>query len=250
MMSYFPLEALKSQAVAARTFAIKSTKPICVTQSCQVYNEAKANNPPKEWKKAVDDTQSLVLKENVSSQYSAVTGGYVNGVGFDTKGGSWPNESYEKLAGSPWFYKSWYTKGFYKSTGTCGKDHPWLNKEEMADILNAYQVYTKGKSKDTKGILPITIKDCGFGGYDGKPYSFKKMCETADKFGGCYKSISNANVTFSKKGLTSNITFNTNLGNVTLDGQIFSKVFNLRAPGYISIKGAPDTKYLYDIEVK
>lgn len=51
-------------------------------------------------------------------------------------------------------------------------------------------------------------------------------------------------------GLTSKITFKTDKGNYTVDGQTFMKAFNVRAPGYIAIKYSPDSKALFDVVKK
>lgn len=78
--------------------------------------------------------------------FASTSGGYLIGYtdsasGYSTRGfwdtpsgrGGWTSQAYEKTAGSPWFYKGWYKD----SGAACGRSHPWLNSEEMADILNA-----------------------------------------------------------------------------------------------------------------
>jgi len=62
MPSDWNIEAQKAQAVAARTYAYKSGKPICTTQSCQVFSKSKSDNPPSKWKEAVDSTSGQMLK--------------------------------------------------------------------------------------------------------------------------------------------------------------------------------------------
>jgi len=49
MPSDWPLEALKAQAVAARTYAYRfktEGKSICTSESCQVFRKSKADSPP------------------------------------------------------------------------------------------------------------------------------------------------------------------------------------------------------------
>ena len=56
------MEALKAQAVAARTFAIKYTdngsKSICTTEACQVFKNQRKGG---DWERAVNDTRGWVL---------------------------------------------------------------------------------------------------------------------------------------------------------------------------------------------
>jgi len=240
MPTDWPLEALKAQAVAGRTYAYRSKKPICTTQSCQVFNKSKAdkvkNGEYKNWKKAVDDTENEILDNPTTSQYSSTTGGYINNVGWDTYG-SWPGQSYEKKAGSPWFYKAWYTKS-YSSSDTCGHGHPWLSEKEMADILNSYIVWSNGSGDEKDHISPTTTSCWG-----GDPYSLDEMASKADKYGKKYSKVTSVDVDISNGGYTSKVTLGTDNGTVTLNGDTFKTVFNLRAPGYVAIRSR-----LFDLE--
>ena len=135
-------EALKAQAVAARTYAYRykaEGKEICITEACQVYSSSKADNVPAAWKAAVEATRGQVL-EDVVTYYASTSGGYLTTMGWDTtdgQGGSnFADKAYEKLAGSPWFYKAWYTKGYSISSEKCGRSNAWLSSSEMADIIN------------------------------------------------------------------------------------------------------------------
>jgi peptidoglycan hydrolase CwlO-like protein len=238
MPSDWPLEALKAQAIAARTYAYRASKPICTSESCQVYNANKAKNVPARWKKAVDETKGMILDNPKTSQYSSTTGGFLNGSGWDLKKGSWPGDAYEKLAGSPWFYKAWYTQGYSTSSSTCGRNTPWISEKEMADLLNAWVVWRKGSSKDKDRISP-SVNNC----FGGNPYSTIDMAERAEDFGEKYTSISSVDVEIGNNGQTTKIVFGTNLGKVTIEGQVFRTVANLRAPGYISLKSR-----LFDVE--
>ncbi len=223
--------ALKAQAIAARTYAYKSKKPICTSQSCQVFLKSKSDNPPARWKKAVDDTKNVILDGAATSQYSSTTGGYINNVGWDKAGGSWPGDAYEKKAKSPWFYKAWYTKTYNDNSDKCGRSSPWLSEKEMADILNAVTVFEKGNSSDRSKVSPITTKCWG-----GNPYSVDKMAERADELGNKYTSISSVDTDIGTNGKTIKITFQTNNGGISIEGEEFKTVFNLRAPGFISLR--------------
>ena len=240
MPSDWPIEALKAQAIAARSYAYKASKPICITESCQVYNASKAAKVPAKWKQAVDETKGQILDNPKTSQYSSTTGGYSNGTGWDIKGGAWPGSAYEKIAGSPWFYKAWYTQGYSTSSSTCGRNTPWLSEKEMVDLLNAWVVWRKGSSSDKERISP-SINNC----FGGNPFSTDAMAEKAEGFGEKYTNISSVDSSISNNGQTTSVTFNTNRGKITIEGSVFKTVVNLRAPGYVSLKSR-----LFDIEMK
>jgi hypothetical protein len=206
----------------------------------------KANSPPQEWKSAVEETRGQVI-DDVVTYYSSTTGGYSTTSGWDTKCGNqscWTGDAYEKIAGSPWFYKGWYTQGYYTDSAKCGRSHPWLSSEEFADILNAWVVRRNGSDGDRERILPVTINSCNIGG-GGNPYSMSEMKDKAGNFGGSYDSIGSISVSYSTNGSTAKVVLNTNRGEVTIDGAEFKEIFNLRAPGYISIRSP-----LYNIEKK
>ncbi len=248
MPSSFPKEALKAQAVAARTYAWRYKTgglTICTTQACQVFSKSKADSPPAEWRSAVEETRGQIL-EDVVGYYSSTTGGYLSTMGWDTTCGNqgcWTNGAYEKIAGSPWFYKGWYTADYYNSSGKCGRSHPWLTGEEFADILNAWVVLTQGGDKSR--VLPVTINSCSIGGASGNPYSMSEMREAASSLGGAYSSVSSISVTYNSGGYTESVILQTNRGGATISGADFKQVFNLRAPGYISIRNS-----LFNIERK
>jgi len=250
MPSSFPQEALKAQAVAARSYAYRyktSGQTICTTQSCQVFSSSKANNPPGEWRQAVVDTRGQVV-EDVVAYYSSTTGGYLLTMGWDTKCGSqncWTGEAYEKIAGSPWFYKGWYTADYYNSSAKCGRNHPWLNQEEFTDILNAWLVRKNGSGDDAKRILPTTINSCSIGGANGDPYSISELRDRANALGGAFTSVGSTRVTYNSGGYTENVILDTDKGSITIAGSEFKETFNLRAPGYISIRSS-----LFNLEKK
>lgn len=249
MPSSWDSDALKAQAVAARSFAYryaKAGKCICTSQSCQVFSKSKSDNPPSSWKKAVDDTEDKIIDGSTDASgygwYSSTAGGYTDGGGWDTKCGSsscWPGDAYEKKGGSPWFRKAWYTKS-YNDSSTCGRPHPWLTEEEMADIVNAWVVWTKGSGSERDHISPVTTSCWG-----GDPYSLDEMRDKADKHGDAYHKVTGVDVDVSNGGYTSEVTLKTDQGTVKIDGQTFKTVFNLRAPSYVAIRSR-----LFDFEKK
>lgn len=235
MPNSFPKEALKAQAVAARTYAIRRGGSICATESCQVYKDS---NKGGAWEEAVNETKGWVLEGGPNAQYSSTTGGYGNGSGWDTKCAGrqcWTPEAFEKLAGSPWFYKGWYRD---RNGANCGKTHPWLNEEQMTDILNAYIVYKANDQTDR--ISPVDTS-C----WSGNPFSYSEMKDKAASHGGAVTSVGTVSVVYSNDGITANLNFATNRGSISISGGEFKTIFNLRAPGYVSIKSP-----LYNIETK
>lgn len=239
MPSDWPIEALKAQAVAARTYAKRANKPICTTEACQVFVKSKSDNPPAAWKQAVDDTNKEIIDGDVTAQYSSTTGGYTNTTGWDTtdrtNNGEWTSRAYESMAGSPWFYRGWYRQGYSNSGNSCGRAHPWLSAEEMADIINAWIVRKNPNGADVGRIIPVTISSCAIGGVSGSPYSMSELRDKANGSGGAVTSISSVSTSNNNNGQTTNVAFGTNRGTINIPGSEFKETFNLRAPGYLSI---------------
>jgi len=229
-------EALKAQAVAARSYALSATNngsgTICASESCQVYKPQLKSG---KWKEAVNATRGWVIIKGGSpapTYYSASTGGYTisqwgwNGIK-DTSG-DWPSGAYEKIGSSPWFYKGWY-----KSRGgaTCNRANPWLTSGEMADILNSWKVLYGGVGGDKSRIVPVSC-------WGGNPYSKDELIGL-----GGFTSVSGISVIYSNSGFTQTVILQTNNGNINIAGEEFKKAFNLRAPGYTGIKSS-----LYNLE--
>ncbi|MFH1561358.1 MAG: SpoIID/LytB domain-containing protein [Patescibacteria group bacterium] len=245
MPSSWNKEALKAQAIAARSYAYRyksQGSAICTTEACQVFSKSKADSPPESWKQAVNETRGQVI-EGVVTYYSSTSGGYLTTSGWDTtdgQGGSgFASRAWESKGGSPWFYSSWFTQTYNSGSAKCNRSHPWLNETEMADILNAWLVGNDDR------ILPTTINQCPIAGVSGNPYSIDELKNKANEKGGAFTSVSSSSVTYSNDGSTSSITFNTNKGSVTISGSEFKQAFNLGAPGYIAIRSP-----LFNIEKK
>lgn len=224
MPSSWNAEALKAQAVAARTYAYRyktAGTSICTTESCQVFRKSKADNPPDSWKKAVQDTRGQII-EDVVTFYSSTSGGYSTTSGWDTTdssgGSNFFDKSYEKIGGSPWAYKAWYRKGYTSSGDTCGQSDPWLNNEEFTDIVNAAIVLKNGNDDR----VTSTSTSC----WGGNPYSYGEL-----RSKGGVDSVSSVTVS-QGNGTTNEVIIN---GSIHLSGDIFKQAFNLRAPGYLMI---------------
>ncbi len=229
MPSSWHMEALKAQAVAARTYAYRykqNGQAICTSEACQVYSKSKSDSPPQAWKDAVDSTRGQVI-EDVVTYYASTHGVYIPSMGWDTTdgggGSSFVDKSYEKAGGSPWVYKAWYTQGYSVNSDKCGRSNPWLNGSEMADIVNAALVLIKGSSEEASRVTPVS--SC----WGGNPYSMDELRSVASKYGGISGAISVSVI--QGDGNTSQVT----IEGVSLSGADFKKAFNLRAPGRMSI---------------
>ena len=244
MPASWHVNALKAQAIAARTFAIKYSNngsgTICTTESCQVFkNSPKGGN----WQTAVNDTKKWVLVDGggnpVSTQYASTHGGYSNTSGWDTtdksNSGDWSTRAWENKGSSPWFYKSWYRSGYSSSGANCGRAHPWLSQEEFSDIINAWVVRKNPNGADVNRITPVTINECNIGGQGGDPYSLSELRDKANGSGGAVTSISSVSVSHNGSGQTATVSVNTNRGTISIAGSEFKESFNLRAPGYLRI---------------
>lgn len=224
MPSSFPKEALKAQAIAARTYAYRykiEGRTICTDEYCQVFRKSKADNPPGEWRSAVLETRGQIL-EGVVTYYSSTTGGYITTMGWDTTdgngGSNFFDKSYEKIGGSPWAYKAWYRKGYSPSGDSCGRNNPWLSSEELADIINAV-LYRDDR------VTPITTSCWG-----GNPYSYSELRSKANG----PSSVSSVSVA-QGNGRTNEVVFQTDKGEIRISGSDFKTAFNLRAPGRLQI---------------
>lgn len=237
MPSSWHIEALKAQAVAARTYAYrykKEGKEICTTEACQVFHKSKSDAAPAEWKNAVDQTKGMIL-EDVVTYYASTHGGFATPIGWDTTdgggGGNFVDKAYDKLGGSPWLYKSWYTKAYSPSSDKCGRSNPWLNGEELADIINA------ARYRDDR-VTPVTTSCWG-----GNPYTYAELRAKSDG----PSRVTSVRVV-QGNGSTNQVIFQTDKGEITLSGSEFKTAFNLRAPGYLAI---PQSSFaFFNIEQK
>jgi len=223
MPSSWHPEALKAQAIAARSYAYRyknDGREICTSESCQVFSRSKSENPPQAWKDAVNSTRGQII-EDVVTFYASTHGGFASPIGWDTTdssgGGNFVDKSYDKIGGSPWLYKSWYTQGYSTGSDKCGRANPWLSGAELADIVNATRY------RDDR-VTPIS--SC----WGGNPYSHEELRA---------KSNGPSNITSVSvnqgNGTTNEVVFQTNIGEIRVSGAEFKTAFNIRAPGRLSI---------------
>jgi len=250
-------EALKAQAIAARTYALNSTGnlsgTICVTEACQVYKKSRFESPGR-WKQAVEDTRGMVIKSNktgniFSTMYASTAGGATYGYSsadhstpqlWDTTCGNqgcWPNDSYEKQAGSSWYYKGWYKT---RSNAAYGRSHPWLTNDEFSDIINAVLYFSN--SNDSSHLSQI--QNC-IGSCDSNAWSRDELRRQVGDKGGPVSSVNSISVDYSTGGYTQKVRVSTDKGDFSFDGGAFKDIFTLRSPGAITLKSS-----LFNIEKK
>ncbi|MBP6989782.1 hypothetical protein KBB48_03340 [Candidatus Shapirobacteria bacterium] len=239
-------EALKAQAIAARTYALSYTnnrsKSICTTEACQVYSKTRYDSPGK-WKQAVEDTRGMVIKSNktgniFSTMYASTSGGATLGYSsldhstpqlWDTTCGNqscWPNDSYEKA--SPWYYKGWYK---LRDGRAFNRSHPWLNQEEFVDIINTVLYYDKTGDSTHLSQIQNCIDGC-----ESNAWSKDELRRQVGDKGGPVSSVDSVSVDYSTSGITKNVRVSTDKGDFTFSASTFKTAFNLRSPGAIVIK--------------
>lgn len=237
-------EALKAQAVAARTFAMnyvyytwsngqlreKSPAPICTTQQCQVYK----HNQPKtgKWKQAVDATDGMIIAMDgkpITAWFASTSGGYTR-TSQDVWGGARPwtkrlkdaacdnftNCSYEgpNYGDSPWFNKAW-NSGYPAARA-------WMKEEEVEDIVNAYLMWNEDEgtidrlsppSRDDDAWTPEELID-ELEDRDVEPVGEINSIKTFDDGQGYTTKV---------------VVKSANYSNLEIEGYDFRNIFNLRS---------------------
>jgi len=235
------LAALKAQAVAARTYALRVTengaKQICTSEQCQVFKpEPKGGN----WEQAVNATAGWVLMDGASpgfTQYASTHGGYILNLGkFD---GSGSHNSFSEVQAnaydreSPWFYCDWGARSNYNNTA-------WLKPSEVADIVNAILLVRADSS--TGDHLYQTDKPHPYGGEVWSEERVKQELKARNItfFNNIYDVSVSADF---GSGKTSSVSFSGEGRSASFSGDEFKNWFNLRAPANIQIVGP-----LYNVE--
>ena len=181
--------------------------------------------------------------------YASTSGGAIIGYSsadhstpqiWDTACGSqscWPNDSYEKQSGSPWYYKGWYKS---RSNNSYGRSHPWLSNDEFTDILNAILYFTKTHDSSHLSQIQNCINSC-----DPNAWSHDELRRQVGDKGGPISSVNSISVSYSTSGYTQNVHVSTDKGDFDFNGSDFKDIFTLRAPGALTIKST-----LFNIEKK
>lgn len=247
------VEALKAQAIAARSYALATTNngssSICSDQHCQ---EVKQELNSDAWIQAVNATAGQVLTSGgqpIKAWFSSTHGGYV----YKSSDIGWSDTSYTKNAvdasgtigsfsdlqnnaydkSSPWFYCDWGNRSQYGGTA-------WLKPSEVADIVNVI-LLAKNDSGTTKHLTQADkANPDGTDTWDAN----KVKQELQNRNVSSYSSISNISVDWDKgSGRVTTVTVNGDGGSQSFAGDFFKQFFNLRAPANIQIVGP-----LYNIE--
>lgn len=255
MPAGWPMEALKAQAIAARSYALSYTNngssAICPSQQCQVVKKETNNGS---WQAAVDATKGVVLTSGgspIKAWFSSTHGGYVfssGSIGWnstawtknaqDTSGsvGSFSdlqNNAYDK--GSPWFYCDWGARAQYNKTA-------WLKPDELSDIVNVILLGKADSSTQTHLSQPDKSNPDGTDTWDAG----KVRQELQNRGVKPFSVISSVNVSWDTGGgRTNSVNVSGNGGSTSINAGDFKNFFNLRAPANIQIVGP-----LFNIEQK
>ncbi len=236
----WPMEALKAQAVAARSYALAYTNnganSICTTQDCQVY---KGGNKGGNWEQAVKQTEGEVMVNGgqvIKAWYSSTDGGYTH-TSADVFGGNtaWTKNTRDTNGDvgsiSDLFSKAYDRESpcFYNAQGwrTQYNKSAWLKAEEVADIVNV--ILISGSTNDWDQW------DAG-----------KVRSELQNKGITPFNRVDSVSMSFDLGyGKTTSVVVSGDGGSKTFDGKTFKDYFNVRAPANIAIVGS-----LYNIEKK
>ena len=253
MPTDFPMESLKAQAIAARSFALAYTNngggSICPSQQCQVV-KTEINNGT--WQEAVDATKGIVMTNGgqpIKAWFSSTHGGYeFTSADIGWSGTPWTKRlqdssgsigsfsdlmanAYDKS--SPMFYCDWGSRSENNHTA-------WLKSDELADIVNS--VVLAEKDSSTKSHLYQQDK----GNPEGTDTWDAGRVKTELSSRGItpFNTISNISISADfGGGKTTTVTASGDGGSQSIPGDDFKNYFNLRAPANIQIVGP-----LYNIE--
>lgn len=245
------MEALKAQAIAARSYALAYTNngagSICTTEQCQVFKpDPKGGN----WEQVVNATADQVMVQGgnpIKAWFSSTHGGYIFSSG-DIGWSSTPwtknakdvvsdsinsfddlkNNAYDKE--SPWFYCDWGSRPEYNKTA-------WLKPDEFADIVNVL-ILAKSDSSTQKHLSQIDKPNPdGVDTWD----SNRVKQELGSR---AFNSISDVSVSADfNSGKTTTVAVSGDGKQESFNGDEFKNYFNLRAPSNINIVGP-----LYNVE--
>ncbi|MFH0773607.1 MAG: SpoIID/LytB domain-containing protein [bacterium] len=243
MPESWPMEALKAQVIAARSYALAYTNnganEICTTESCQVYCGEKTG----QWKTAVQETAGKVMTQGgnpIKAWFSSTHGGYIFSSGeigwsntdwtkhandFEGSVGSFDelkNKAYDR--DSPWFYCDWGSRGEYNKTA-------WLKPNELADIVNVILLARKDSNTRSHLYQPDQPNPAGTDTWDAG--------RVRQELGGsAYNNIESVSVSADfGYGRTTNISVSGDGKNDSFSMSEFKDFFNLRAPANIQIVG-------------
>ncbi|MFC1625594.1 SpoIID/LytB domain-containing protein [Patescibacteria group bacterium] len=243
MPASWPMEALKAQAIAARSYALAYTNngagSICPSQYCQVVKkEINDGN----WQAAVNATSGVVLTNGGSpakAWYSSTHGGYAfNSGDIGWSATSWTkrlvdasssvggfsdlfNSAYDKS--SSIFYCDWGSRSAYNRTA-------WLKADEVADIANVILLAKADASTKSHLYQVDKANPEGTDTWDAARVRTELSSRGVSALGSASSVSVGADF---GTGRTTSVSIN----GVNFDGGEFKDFFNLRAPSNIQIVG-------------
>ena len=252
MPSGWPSEALKAQAIAARSYVMHAiangTTTVAPNQS---FQEVKTELNAQPWIDAVNATAGQVMTSGgqpIDAFFSSTHGGFVHAsadIGWSatsytktaqdttTQVNSFAdlnNDAYDKA--SPGFYCDWGSRS--SANGTA-----WLASSDVADIANV--ILLSQKDSSTTPHLSQTDK--------GVPDTWdagQVQQQLRNRGVTPYTSVSNISVSADfGSGNTTTVTITGDGGTNSFSGSQFKTLFNLRAPANIQIVGP-----LYNVEIR
>jgi len=209
MSDYFPVEALKAQAVAARNYTLASAGKhkskgynLCDTTDCQVY--AGYDTSLTRVNAAVDATKGMLLLSGTSiveALYSASDGGYT--------------EASENV----WYESRSYFKAQVDSYDGYDTDYVWNKKYTNSDINNIFKL--RIPSSDTFVKIDLsTITNFGSGRIKNISLVFK------DSYGNNYT------LSYGKESARTSLNLPSAMYNVSYDATSDSYSFNGKGVGH------------------
>lgn len=238
------MEALKAQAVAARSYALAYTNngsgSICDSQSCQVFQD---NEKGGRWNEAVEATSGKIMIQGgapIKAWFSSTFGGYAHTSGEVWGGGtSYTKNFADTLSGVGSFSdlnNNSYdkeSKCFYTAQGGRAQYNKsaWLMPSEVADIVNTLMLFKKDPSTGSHLYQLDKPNPDGTDNWDEN--KVKSMLD--NPFNNVAEVIANG-VDFGG-GRTTEITVREGGREEKFSASEFKDRFNLRAPGNISIVG-------------
>lgn len=258
MPTDFPQEALRAQAIAARSYALAYTNngagSICPSQQCQVVKLGAHGGDA--WTQAVHDTAGIVLTNGgspIKAWFSSTHGGYAYNSGdigngwsatawtkrmVDASGsiGSFSDmfaNSYDRS--SPVFYCDWGSRAQFNKTA-------WLKPDELADIVNVWMLAkADGSTQEHLSQIDKPNPD-GVDTWD----SGQVKSALSGKSITAFNSVSDVSIGADfGSGKTTNVHINGDAGSKDIPGDEFKNYFNLRAPANIQIVGP-----LFNVEIR
>jgi SpoIID/LytB domain protein len=231
----WPMEALKAQAVAARSYAMANLSRIASqpqNQLNQVYHPddvSQGDHWDQRWYQAVRETRGVVITyggKPISTYFSSTAGGITQQSGqvwsinlpylkiAEDCNGTWPKGCYDAI--SPWFHKAWgdYSGKAENSTGTnCPTCNPWMSKQDMLYLINAALRYQQTNSASSL--------DGSLSSFTSPITNFADFAFSQNKSTGQTDAV---------------IIIGTNQGTVNVSGRAMRAAVNLKAPGTIMLQ--------------